>query len=212
MQTGVVISGVPPVTMSGLDASGVEPVVSVEADAYAAIRVPAGNGMYHHLMQTAKEVVALGASGVAAYKRTVVAFNNLLSFQPGSLGVMPTPLAGAVVRPPLSKPTKKRGRTPNADLINISALSRKAPGAEQKKGRRCSTCMAAGKISTDHRKGGNCPFKSQSAPVNDLTVISFRGDDEADTPPVVQSNAVGIDSSDDNIIDIMAENAESLGQ
>lgn len=43
----------------------------------------------------------------------------------GSLGVVPTFACRPPFRPPLPKPTRKRGRTANADLNNMSALSRK---------------------------------------------------------------------------------------
>lgn len=135
-----------------------EPVVpnSVEVDAYAAIVVPPANSMYFHLMQKAKEVVALGTSSAAAYKRTQAIFNHLLSFPPGSAGS--SDISGLVsMRAPQLQHTKKRGRTSTSDLLNRSSLSRqrRIPSV---KGRRCSSCLKNGVVATDHRKGGNCPF------------------------------------------------------
>ena len=132
---------------------------TVETDAYASIIVPPDNRVYHQLAQLSKEVVSLGASGSAAYVRTVAAFNHLLSFRPGSAGIASQSLGNAIIRPPLPKSaTKKRGRPNNEDLVNRSALTRKQ--STSSKQRKCSACASQGVTATDHRKGGKCPYSN----------------------------------------------------
>jgi hypothetical protein len=137
--------------------------------------------MYHQLAQLAKEVVSLGASGSAAYVRTVAAFNNLLSFRPGSAAVATQSIGNAIIRPPLPKcAAKKRGRPNNDDLVNRSALTRKQPTFS--KARKCSACASHGVTATDHRKGGKCPYSNLLMPAEaeavKATASNGEGNDE----------------------------------
>lgn len=116
--------------------------------------------MFFHLGQKAKEVVKLGSSSAAAYKRTTVCFDQLLAFLSEFGGCE---LAGqAVMRPPPLKPTKKRGRPSNDDLINRSALARKSTKSAIT--RRFSTCKANGETGLGHRTCSQCPFFKKNDP------------------------------------------------
>ena len=77
--------------------------------------------MYHQLAQFAKEVVLLGASGLAAYNQTVAAFNNLLSFRPGSAAVATQSIGNAIIRPLLPKSAAKNA-VDQTTMISLTGL------------------------------------------------------------------------------------------
>lgn len=123
--------------------------------------------MYHHLLQSAKEVIASVRGSAAAYRRTMAAFNSL---RDGGGGIETTESATAFasIRAPPPKASVKRGRVSNADLLNQSALKRSAPAAsgnvKKTSGRQCATCKLNNVVATDHRTGSHCPFYRVSPP------------------------------------------------
>lgn len=126
----------------------------VDVETYQQIPIPVDGTMYHHLMQRAKEVVAIGQRSPAAYRRTMMGLNNLLAN--GDDVVAPS---GAGILAPVPKKIVKRGRPTNADLMNLSALKKQTPSVlGNKKTRACKTCKKNGKNRTDHRTGRKCPF------------------------------------------------------
>ena len=122
-------------------------------EVYQQIVVPAEGMMYHHLMQRAKEVVLAGTKSVAAYKRTMVALNNILT--PSNEAVDMQSGAG-ILAPTPKKQGRGRGRASKDELVNRSALKR--VHREKSAGRSCRTCRQNGVIAKDHRTGSKCPF------------------------------------------------------
>ena len=122
-------------------------------ESYQQIVVPAEGLMYHHLMQRAKEVVLAGTKSVAAYKRTMMALNNILTLSNEAVDMQ----RGAGILAPIPKKQgRRRGRASNDELVNRSAL--KKAHREKSAGRSCRTCRQNGVIATDHRTGSKCPF------------------------------------------------------
>lgn len=92
-------------------------VPSVYDDAYAQITVPEVNFHYRHLMQAAKEIVQVGQTSVAAFKRTIMAFNALCIDSkepvPVESSIEAVPSGFASIRAPIAKSVKKCGRRSN---------------------------------------------------------------------------------------------------
>jgi hypothetical protein len=129
---------------------------TVQTEAYRQIIVPAENLMYHHLMQSAKQVIATVHNSAAGYRRVMAAFNDLMSGGHGKCWSEPT--AGfASIRAPPPKQVVNRGRRPNSELLNLSSLKRgrrDGPGRIVLNGsvKNCSQCKSNGVVATDHRK------------------------------------------------------------
>lgn len=109
--------------------------------------------MYHHLMQRAKEVVSAGTKSVAAYKRTMISLNNILTAGNEAVDIQ---RGVGILAPIPKKQGQGRGRASNDDLVNRSALKR--VHGKQSAGRACKTCRLNGVVAKDHRTGSKCPF------------------------------------------------------
>lgn len=122
-------------------------VKSIRDEIFGQISVPAENMMYHHLMEAAKDVIAVALrDGVSGYKRTIMAFNALRS------GSKNPDLHGQGL-PPQKRDAVKRGRPSRVDQDNRYRTSQPL-----RKKKLCSVCRSKGITATDHRKGGKCPF------------------------------------------------------
>lgn len=136
---------------------------SVYDDAFMQIVVPNKSLMHHHLMEKARELVAIGCRSNAHYQKTMAMFNHMLT-EADTFGDM---LTG--IRAPLPKKLITRGRPAIDELRNKSSLDY----TSGKKRKLCSTCKKNGVDADDHRKGGKCPFSDVALPAGLLTVTFY---------------------------------------
>jgi hypothetical protein len=137
-------------------------IAPVGMDAFHVIQVPKEGMMYHHLMQTAKQVIASVQGSHASYRRVMACFNQLLSGG-GAIGNPETAEGFVSVRAPQPKPNTRRGRASNAETLNQSALKQKRPanGAQKNSSAKsCKKCRAHNIIATDHGSGSRCPLNN----------------------------------------------------
>lgn len=130
---------------------------------YQQIVAPPEGLMYHHLMQRAKELVLKGTKSVAAYKRTMMSFNNMMTADDEVVNLQ----HGAGILAPIPrKQGRGSGRGSNDELVNRSALKR----SRGESGRACRTCRLNGVVAKDHRTGSKCPFFKEAQNAAEITV------------------------------------------
>lgn len=148
--------GVSPLPMISTSPTAHRPSETNTFESRQQIVVPDERLMYHHLMQRAIEVVHAGTKSVAAYKRTMMAFNNMLAAGNEVVDIQP---GAGILAPIPRKQAQRRGRASNDELFNRSASKRVR--RETSAGRACKTCRLNGVIAKDHRTGSKCPFFKQ---------------------------------------------------